>query len=174
MARSITLILCIVWLIPAASSRAAEDMAVVPTDAGYRVTLEGQECVQFAAPELATCDPAGVDVTEIADGWRHVRVTWDVREQVAQDELSIRFDLAIDPDFWWAPHLAPEEGYVVAQHVFRAPALIAQRESLTLVIAPDLDAGVAGVEGEHQPPGLALAHPLLDLGQGQSLLRQRR
>jgi hypothetical protein len=66
-------------------------------------------------------------------------MSWDVAREIAQDELAVEFDLAIQPDFWWAPHLAPHEGYVVGQHVFRAPAIIVQRDSLTLVIAPDLD-----------------------------------
>ncbi len=121
-------------------SGAAEGMTLARTDAGYLVTLDGTPCVRFSTPQLAKCDPPRVEVTDVADGWRHVRMTWDVAEPVAQDELAIRFDLAIEPDFWWAPHLAPEEGNVIAQHVFRAPALIVQRGSLTLAIAPDLDA----------------------------------
>ena len=40
---------------------------------------------------------------------------------------------------WWAPHLAPEEGYVIGQHVFRSPALIAARGPLVLAVVPDLD-----------------------------------
>jgi hypothetical protein len=35
--------------------------------------------------------------------------------------------------------LTPEDGYVVGQHVFRAPALIFQERSATLVVVPDLD-----------------------------------
>ncbi len=125
---------------PAQSSGAAEGMTLARTDAGYLVALDGTPCVRFSVPELAKCAPARVEVADVADGWRHVRMTWDVAEPVAQDELAIRFDLAIEPDFWWAPHLAPDEGYVIGQHVFRSPALIVQRGSLTLVVAPDLDA----------------------------------
>ena len=125
---------------PAQAAWAAEGMTLARTDAGYLVTLDGTSCVRFSTPELAKCDPPRVEVSDVADGWRHVRMTWDVAEPVAQDELAIRFDLAIEPDFWWAPHLAPDDGYVIAQHVFRAPALIVQRGSLTLAVAPDLDA----------------------------------
>ena len=48
---------------------------------------------------------------------------------------------------WWAPHLAPEEGYVIGQHVFRSPALIAARGPLVLAVVPDLD--VVGVRPEN-------------------------
>jgi hypothetical protein len=103
------------------------------------VALDGQDVVRFSVPELSGCGLPRTEVTDIEDGWRQVRLTWDVSREVAQDELSIQFDLAFEPDFWWAPHLAPAEGYVVGQHVFRAPAMITQRGPLTLVLVPDLD-----------------------------------
>lgn len=123
-----------------ALSEVGDGMILEEADRVYRVTFDGKKCVEFSAPELEMCGRPRVKIMELSDDWRHVRMTWDVAEPVAQDELSIRFDLAIEPDFWWAPHLAPEEGYVVAQHVFRAPAMIVQRGSLTLVVVPDLDA----------------------------------
>lgn len=118
----------------------ADSMRFSRTDSGFSLSLDGQEVVRFAAPELKGSGKPPVEVTILDDGWRQVRMKWDVPQEVAQDELSIRFDLAFEPDFWWAPHLAPEEGYVVGQHVFRSPALIAQRGPLTLVLTPDLDA----------------------------------
>ncbi len=129
------------------SGRAAGAMGMERANDGYRVTLDGQECVRFSVPELAGCETARVDVNDAADGWWHVRMAWEVGEGAAQDELSVRFDLRMEPDFWWAPHLAPEDGYVVAQHVFRAPALIVQRGSVTLAIVPDL--GAVGAREEN-------------------------
>lgn len=115
-------------------------MTLARTNAHYAVALNGEDLVRFSLPELKGSGLPRTEVSAISNGWQHVRLRWDVPREVAQDELSIRFDLAITPDFWWAPHLAPEEGYVVAQHVFRAPALLVQRRSLTLVLMPDLDA----------------------------------
>src|SRR5512140_526372 len=107
---------------------------------GYRLLFEGKAIGAFALPELAASGAPRVEIGEAdAAGWRRVRLGWDVPRDVAQDELSVRFDLGFEPDFWWAPHLAPEEGYVVAQHVFRSPAVIAARGPLTLVVVPDLD-----------------------------------
>ena len=115
-------------------------MRIERTDAGYAMSLEGADVARFSAPALTGCEAPRVEIGESgAEGWRKVRLTWDVPAPAAQDELSIRFDLGFDPELWWAPHLAPEEGYVVGQHVFRAPALIVQRGDLTLVVVPDLD-----------------------------------
>ena len=113
----------------------------------YTVALDGEESLRFSVPELAGSGLPSVEVGEAEDGWRRIRMTWDISAAVAQDELSVRFDLGFEPDFWWAPHLAPEEGFVVGQHVFRSPALIAARGPLTVVVVPDLD--VAGKRPEN-------------------------
>jgi hypothetical protein len=114
-------------------------MAVVSSESGYSVVLNGIESMRFAAPTLTGSAAPDIELGELANGWWQVRMCWEVTREVTQDELSVEFDLTIVPDFWWAPHLAPDEGYVVGQHVFRAPALIVQSESHTLVVAPDLD-----------------------------------
>lgn len=107
---------------------------------GYALSLDGERLLRFSAPALAGAGGPAVDIGEPdAAGWRRVRMTWDVTRPVAQDELAVAFDLEVEPDFWWAPHLAPEEGDVVAQHVFRSPALIAARGPLVLAVVPDLD-----------------------------------
>jgi len=117
----------------------ASPMKIACTDSTYSVILDGQDLAQFTAPELKGCGLPNVGIREIEDGWQQVRMKWNVPAEIARDELAIQFDLAIEPDFWWAPHLAPEEGYVIGQHVFRSPAMIVQRNSLTFVVVPDLD-----------------------------------
>ncbi|CAN5653637.1 hypothetical protein BH10CHL1_BH10CHL1_31200 [soil metagenome] len=78
-------------------------------------------------------------IEEVGAGWQRVRMTWQLEQPVGQDELAIAFRVAFEPDFWWAPHLAPREGDCIAQHVFRSPALIAARGADALIIVPDLD-----------------------------------
>ena len=106
----------------------------------YHLVFDGQRLARFSVPELLA---NGLPRVEVGDadpgGWSRVRLTWDVLAPVAQDELAVRFDVEFGPDFWWAPHLAPENGYVIAQHVFRSPALIAGRGPLTFAVIPDLD-----------------------------------
>jgi len=106
----------------------------------YALHFDGEPCLRFSLPELTGCGLPRVDVGGPDDsGWRRVRLVWDVPAAVAQDELAVGFEFPFEPDFWWAPHLAPEEGYVIAQHVFRSPALIAARGPMTVVVVPDLD-----------------------------------
>jgi hypothetical protein len=121
------------------TSGASDSMTITVTDSAYRIALNGDDIASFVASELSDVGPPQVELGEIVDGWQHVSMRWQVSRETAQDELSIRFDISVEPDFWWAPHLAPEEGYVVGQHVFRAPALIVQDGSATLAIVPDLD-----------------------------------
>jgi len=143
----ILIVSLIVGIVPGQPTRSAESavskpkdvMAVSPTGSGCSVTLDGQDVARFSLPELAECGLPRTEVSEIEDGWQRVRMTWDVAQEVAQNELSVRFDVAFEPDFWWAPHLTPEKGYVVGQHVFRSPAMITQRGPLTFVLSPDLD-----------------------------------
>ena len=114
--------------------------SLTPDGVEYALTLEGDRCLRFSVPELSGAGRPKVEISEAdEDGWRRVRMTWDVASAAAQDELAARFDLDIAPDFWWAPHLAPEEGYVVAQHVFRSPAIITAQGPLILAVVPDLD-----------------------------------
>ena len=139
---AVPMIVCLMLLFPAWACREGRSGSTKVSRDGqvYTLAFDGEPLIRFSVPELAGCDRPRVEVGEPdASGWRRVRLTWDVPRAVAQDELSVRFDLAFEPDFWWAPHLAPEEGYVVAQHVFRSPAIIAARGPLTLGIVPDLD-----------------------------------
>jgi len=116
-----------------------DEMAITRTETGYQVTLDEEECMSFRLPELNGIGEPRVSVRAVEDGWQRVSLQWEVSEEIAQDELSVLFDLTMQPDFWWAPHLAPDEGYVVAQHVFRSPALIVQQDDLSVAIVPDLD-----------------------------------
>jgi len=106
----------------------------------YRLIFRGQPLASFKAPELSGGGAPRVEVVKAdASGWLRVRMTWDVPRDIAQDELAVRFDIGFEPDFWWAPHLTPAEGFVIAQHVFRSPALIAGRGPLVFAVVPDLD-----------------------------------
>jgi len=117
----------------------AETFEIAAAEDGYRLMLDGKALARFALPEIKGAGLPEVKIGEAEDGWRRISLIWEVAETTPQDELSVPFDILLEPDFWWAPHLAPEEGYVVAQHVFRSPALIVQEGTRTLAIVPDLD-----------------------------------
>ncbi|MBD3212599.1 MAG: hypothetical protein GF311_08320 [Candidatus Lokiarchaeota archaeon] len=42
-------------------------------------------------------------------------------------------------DFIWVPHLRPEKGYVISDHVFRSPVIIYQKSDIAFALYPDLD-----------------------------------
>jgi hypothetical protein len=121
------------------SSAKGDSMKIQKTGSQYQITLNGQSCATFCVPEMKGGPVPKVSIKDAGDGWQKVSMSWELKSEVAQDELSVCFDLSMEPDFWWAPHISPYEGMVVGQHVLRAPALIAQEKSTTLVIAPDLD-----------------------------------
>ncbi|HBO45032.1 MAG TPA: hypothetical protein DD670_14105 [Planctomycetaceae bacterium] len=106
---------------------------------GFVVSLGGEDCVRFDAPSLGSASRPAVVVRDAGDGWLHVSLKWKCAQEVSQDELAVAFEVLFQPDFHWTPHLTPEPGYVIAQHVFRAPAMIAARGARTMVLIPDLD-----------------------------------
>ena len=107
-------------------------------DGRQTLSLDGQAMTRFSLPKLAGAAPQ-VSVTREGDGWRRVELTWNVPQPVKQDELAVAFELLFDPDFHWMPHLAPADGFVVGQHVFRSPAIIAAKDLRVLAIVPDVD-----------------------------------
>lgn len=103
-----------------------------------RGDITGKSWAAVELPSLAGQSPV-VTLEDAGDGWQLVQMRWQLDHPVQQDELSAMMQLAFEPDFWWAPHLAPNEGDCIAQHVFRSPALIAAQGTEVLVLVPDLD-----------------------------------
>jgi len=113
-------------------------MELLRATKGYDVHYCGITIATIDLPLLNGSAPT-ISINAMADGWQQVRLRWQVDVPTRQDELAVAFNLGFTPDFYWAPHLAPEPGDAIAQHVFRSPALIASRKDLTLTIVPDLD-----------------------------------
>lgn len=124
--RIVALLLGVLWGATAAEANPA------------RILLKDQPWARIEAPIVGGA-AAEITVTEAGDGWNHVKVSWNLAEPVSMRQLAVAIALEFTPDFWWAPHLAPEPGDVIAQHVFRSPALIAARGGRQLVIVPDLE-----------------------------------
>lgn len=129
-----------VFVILATSTARADEPALDVQCAGARgsVHLDGARLATFTLPELGKGLLPGVGQTA-HDNWQRIRLTWDLAKSIQQDEAAVRFNLDFEPDFWWAPHLSPDNGDCIAQHVFRSPALIAVRGHDVLVVVPDLD-----------------------------------
>jgi hypothetical protein len=124
---------------PSNSERTSETVNIKELDTGFVVSVNGEDCLRFNTPSLGSSMCPKVVIKDAEDGWQHVSMKWKCDQQIAQDELAIAFDMLFGPDFHWTPHLTPEPGYVIAQHVFRSPAIIAARGKRTMVLVPDLE-----------------------------------
>src|ERR1700719_2254319 len=70
--------------------------------------------------------------------WK-VSLIWILKDSTRQDDWKVVIHPAYKPDFHWAPHLTPTDDHIIAQHVFRAPALITASSQKQISIIPDLD-----------------------------------
>lgn len=80
-----------------------------------------------------------IDYREINDGMIKVSIDFVLSDTVSQDDWQVKLAPVFKPDFHWAPHLTPTSDHIIAQHVFRAPALIMAGERKQVSIIPDLD-----------------------------------
>ncbi len=69
----------------------------------------------------------------------HLELEFELEQPVRQDDWRLTITPAFTPTFRWAPHLAPADGYVIDQHVFRAPALIVRDAETMLALVPELE-----------------------------------
>jgi len=75
----------------------------------------------------------------INDSTYKCSVSFILKDSVQQDDWQVRLSPAFRPRFHWAPHLTPTANHIIAQHVFRAPALMMAGEGKQITIIPDLD-----------------------------------
>lgn len=82
---------------------------------------------------------AKVKYEVISDKIFKVSLTWIIKDSLKQDDWKIIIHPGYTPTFHWAPHLTPTENHIIAQHVFRSPALISASPQKQIGIVPDLD-----------------------------------
>lgn len=75
----------------------------------------------------------------VADTLTKVTLSWTFEDTVRQNDWRAVIHPKFTPDFFWAPHLTPTDDHIIAQHVFRAPALIAASSQQQITVVPDLD-----------------------------------
>ena len=68
-----------------------------------------------------------------------VNISWELKDTVKQDDWRVDITPVFLPVFHWAPHLTPTDEYIIAQHVFRSPALIMASTQKQITVIPDLD-----------------------------------
>jgi len=92
----------------------------------------------FSVETLGWTAPA-LRIEEPEAGLFRVRLSFDLETPVRQDDWKITVRPAFAPTFHWSPHLTPTDAFVIDQHAFRSPALVAASKEKVLVLVPDLD-----------------------------------
>lgn len=68
-----------------------------------------------------------------------VTLTFQMEEQVQQDDWKLNLVPSFVSDYHWAPHLTPTDQHIIDQHSFRSPALMVKNNQQLLILIPDLD-----------------------------------
>ena len=82
---------------------------------------------------------AQISYDEVSENILKVSVSFDLKDTIQQNDWQVNIFPAFKPVFNWAPHLTPTDQHIIAQHVFRSPALIVTSGEKQLAIIPDLD-----------------------------------
>jgi len=82
---------------------------------------------------------AAVTYTSVSTNLLKVSVVFDLKDTVRQDDWQVNIVPAFKPGFNWAPHLTPDNEHIIAQHVFRSPAMIASSSVKQVIVIPDLE-----------------------------------
>lgn len=76
---------------------------------------------------------------KISAGITKVHISVEISDTLSLDDWQVNITPNFQPTFHWAPHLTPTDDHIIAQHVFRAPALILSNEEKQLTVIPDVD-----------------------------------
>ncbi len=82
---------------------------------------------------------AQVSYSEISKNILKVSVLFNLKDTIKQNDWQVNIAPSFTPIFNWAPHLTPTDEHIIAQHVFRSPALIVASNEKQLTVIPDLD-----------------------------------
>ena len=90
----------------------------------------------YVAP-LGTIQPK-MNRQVIDTGVVRYEFAYNLETPITQDDWFISIQPAFDATFHWQPHLTPTDNHIIAQHVFRAPAIIVADSSKQIAVIPDL------------------------------------
>jgi hypothetical protein len=80
-----------------------------------------------------------VRINFISKNIAYVGLAYELRDSLQQDDWNIIVRPSFTPVRYWSPHLTPTDDYIIAQHVFRSPALILNDHNKRLALIPDLN-----------------------------------
>ena len=80
-----------------------------------------------------------ITIENVSANLVRVGIKYVLTDTIHQDDWKVTVRPAFTPTFHWAPHLTPTDKHIIAQHVFRSPALIVSDSTRQLVLIPDLE-----------------------------------
>ncbi|MEO5978633.1 MAG: hypothetical protein ABIS36_19565 [Chryseolinea sp.] len=80
-----------------------------------------------------------VQIDKISEELYRIEIKYKLTDSLRQDDWKVIISPAFKANFHWASHLTPESDNIIAQHVFRAPAMIMSDSQKQIVIIPDLN-----------------------------------
>lgn len=98
-----------------------------------------QHAIQAMNYDFLGTQKGRVTTEQIDKNTVHVRIILPVTDSLAQDNWQLDITPAFKPNFHWAPHLTPTDKNIIAQHVFRSPALLVSDHEQLVIVVPDLD-----------------------------------
>lgn len=94
--------------------------------------------IESITPDILQSLPYNFTTERVDDNITRVEFKYSVKDSIRQNDFRITIKPAFDATFHWQPHLTPTDNHIVAQHVFRAPAIIVANDKQKVVIMPDL------------------------------------
>ncbi len=82
-----------------------------------------------------------LEITIENDDLIHFKYTIKFNHKLKLTKLISNYDILLgnNPDYTWVPHIRPKENYVMADHIFRSPAVIYNKGKYSFSLIPDLD-----------------------------------
>ncbi|MBL0741163.1 hypothetical protein [Chryseolinea lacunae] len=79
-----------------------------------------------------------VQVTREDSNTVHIELIYQLTDSIHQNDWQLKIKPAFEATRHWSPHLTPTSKNIIAQHVFRAPAMILTDSLRQLAVVPDL------------------------------------
>lgn len=84
-------------------------------------------------------NPVAITCEECGDGWYNLTARAELREKAAVGDWKIQVSPTFQPDFYYTPHLTPEDDNVIDMHVFRTPVMMMGKKDLVVCVLPVMD-----------------------------------
>jgi hypothetical protein len=97
-----------------------------------------KEYVSSITPSSLQSLPYEITKQQIDANTTRIEFKYTLKDSIRQDDWHVTIKPSFDATFHWQPHLTPTDNHIIAQHVFRAPALIVTDHFKQLAVLPDL------------------------------------